>query len=68
MSWKGKLKKSDLAGGGWVLESGGQQFVLRGQVPKELEGKQVEVKGSLFEGASLTMTGPIIDVDGVRSS
>jgi hypothetical protein len=55
---KGKLVRADLGGGGWVLEADdGKRYQLAGDVPKELAGRRVEVRGKPVESFGFLMTG-----------
>ena len=53
---KGKLVRADLGGGGWVLEADdGKRYQLSGEVPKELDGRRVEVRGKPVESFGFLM-------------
>ena len=66
---KGKLVKADLGGGGWVLEADdGKRYQLAGDVPKELAGRRVEVRGKQTESFGFLMTGdPTLEVERITA-
>ena len=66
---KGKLVRSDLGGGGWVLEADdGKRYQLAGDVPKELAGRRVEVRGKSVESFGFLMTGdPTLEVERITA-
>jgi hypothetical protein len=66
---KGKLVKADLGGGGWVLEADdGKRYQLAGDVPKELAGRRVEVRGKAAESFGFLMTGdPTLEVERITA-
>jgi hypothetical protein len=66
---KGKLVKADLGGGGWVLEADdGKRYQLAGDVPKELAGRRVEVRGKPAESFGFLMTGdPTLEVERITA-
>ena len=66
---KGKLVKADLGGGGWVLEADdGKRYQLAGDVPKELAGRRVEVRGKATESFGFLMTGdPTLEVERITA-
>jgi len=66
---KGKLVRSDLGGGGWVLEADdGKRYQLAGDVPKGLDGRRVEVRGKSVESFGFLMTGdPTLEVERITA-
>ena len=66
---KGKLVRADLGGGAWVLEADdGKRYQLAGDVPKELAGRRVEVKGKPTESFGFVMTGdPTLEVERITA-
>ena len=70
MRWSGRLERRDLEGGVWVLHTPRGEFSLYGDVPRHLDGHQVEVEGSSEEGGGfgIAMTGPAITVKTVRKA
>ena len=62
MTIRGKLERRDLEGGTWVLVAGREQWVLVGEVPAALAGREVEVEGDKDEGFGLFMQGPQLRV------
>ena len=66
---KGKLVRADLGGGGWVLEADdGKRYQLAGNVPKELDGRRVEVRGKSVESFGFLMTGdPTLEVERITA-
>lgn len=67
--FQGTLRRLDLGTGGWALESGGERYVLVGDVPAELAGRAVRVTGrALPDGASFLMAGKLVEVSRVEPS
>jgi hypothetical protein len=66
--WSGRLEHRDLEGGVWMLHARGETFTLRGKVPADLDGKQVEVEGEADDGFGFDMAGPAIAVRTVRKA
>lgn len=67
--FRGTVRRSDLEGGHWQLESDdGTTYVLEGATrPIEQDGAQVEVDGAVDEEAmGIAMTGPILRVKTAR--
>ena len=66
---KGKLVRADMGGGGWVLEADdGKRYQLAGDVPKELAGRRVEVRGKTAESFGFLMTGdPTLEVERITA-
>jgi formylmethanofuran dehydrogenase subunit C len=62
----GRLERQDVEGGGWVLHTSHGPFTLRGEVPRDYAGAEVEVDGEHDERFGFDMTGPAIQVKGVR--
>lgn len=61
---KGTVKKSDLEGGVWILESGGKKYQLKDGPPDLYkDGKSVTVKGNVRKDIlGIGMVGPIFEV------
>jgi len=70
MKWTGKLAHHDLGTGAWVLTlSGGDRLALYGDVPRELDGKQVVVEGDEMEGMGIGMVADrMVQVRSVKSA
>ncbi len=66
---RGKLVKAGLGGGGWILEADdGKRYQLAGDVPKELAGQRVEVRGNEIESYGFVMTGdPTLEVEKITA-
>jgi hypothetical protein len=67
--FSGTVRRSDLEGGHWQLESDdGNTYVLEGATrPIEQDGAKVEVDGAVDEDAmGIAMTGPILRVKTAR--
>jgi hypothetical protein len=60
----GTIRKSDLEGGHWILESeDGARYQLQGQTGSLKDGARAEVHGTIDQGAfGIGMTGPIVKV------
>jgi hypothetical protein len=60
MKLKGTIRRSDLEGGHWVLETeSGEQYQLTGSVNGATDGMRAEVEGKVDKGAmGIGMTGP----------
>ena len=64
---KGKLVRSDLGSGGWILKGeDGTDYQLAGDVPDKLAGQRVEVKGRAVESFGFLMTGPTLEVSSIK--
>lgn len=64
-TYRGTVRKSDVEGGVWELESDdGQRYQLRGgSAGLKVEGQQVVIEGSVDDGAmGIGMTGPTLRV------
>lgn len=57
MNWRGRLERKDLGTGVWVLHTDTGTVALYGDVPRDLDGKQVEVAGKTVDGMGIGMTG-----------
>lgn len=70
MTISGKLRRSDLEGGGiWLLDTGGESYELEG-LPKEFQkdGASVELDGEVQQqGVSIGMMGAIFKVTSARA-
>jgi hypothetical protein len=60
----GTIRKSDLEGGHWILESeDGARYQLQGQTGSLKDGARAEIDGTIERGAfGIGMTGPIVTV------
>ena len=60
MKLKGTIRRSDLEGGHWLLETeSGEQYQLTGSVTGAKDGMRAEVEGKVDKGAmGIGMTGP----------
>jgi hypothetical protein len=60
MKIKGTIRRSDLAGGHWVIETeGGETYQLTGSISSAKDGMRAEVEGKVDKGAmGIGMTGP----------
>ena len=69
MNLEGKLIREDIGAGAWVLEStDGKRWLLDGDVPAGLDGKQVRVEGRSSGGFGFAMTGDaVLAVTSVRA-
>lgn len=70
MKLKGTIRRNDLAGGHWVLETkDGETYQLAGKVSECADGLEVEVEGKVDKQAmGIGMTGPYFNVDSMTSS
>ena len=56
MKLHGVLRHADLGTGVWVLETGeGERITLYGEVPRELDGKDVVVQGNTVDAMGIGM-------------
>lgn len=64
MKLKGTIRRSDLEGGQWLLEtSEGEQYQLTGSLGDAKDGLVAEVEGKVDKGAfGIGMTGPQLAV------
>jgi len=64
MKLKGTIRRSDLEGGHWVLETdGGERYQLTGAITGCKDGMAAEVEGKVDKGAmGIGMTGPQLAV------
>jgi hypothetical protein len=68
-TWKGKLVRTDIGTGGWVLETKGEKIALYGDVPSRLAGCTVEVHGKELDGAGFMMVGSkMVEVEQIREA
>lgn len=60
MKLKGTIRRNDLEGGHWVIETdGGEQYQLAGAIDQARDGMKAEVEGKVDKGAmGIGMTGP----------
>jgi hypothetical protein len=64
MKLKGTIRRSDLEGGHWVLETdGGERYQLAGSLGTCTDGMAVEVEGKVDKDVmGIGMTGPTLTV------
>ena len=68
MTWTGTLRRTDLGAGAWVLETDrGERLQLIGEVPADLVGRAVTVKGHKADAMGVAMVGPIVQVERVTA-
>lgn len=60
MKLKGTIRRNDLAGGHWVIETeGGETYQLTGSIDAAKDGMRAEVEGKVDKQAmGIGMTGP----------
>jgi hypothetical protein len=65
----GTLKKSDLEGGHWILETeDGDTYQLKGKLGQLKDGTKVRVEGKVDRGAmGIGMTGPSLHVEKISA-
>jgi hypothetical protein len=58
MKWRGTIRQIDLGSGGFMLvQNGGNELELIGELSGELVGRLVEVHGTLVSDSGFLMTG-----------
>jgi hypothetical protein len=64
MKLKGTIRRNDLEGGHWVLETAdGDRYQLTGQIADAKDGLVVEIEGKVDKNAmGISMTGPQLAV------
>jgi hypothetical protein len=69
MKVKGTIRRSDLEGGHWVLETdGGEHYQLTGSLGSCQDGQAVEVEGKVEKDAmGIGMTGPQLNVQKITA-
>lgn len=69
MKLKGTIRRNDLAGGHWVIETdGGETYQLVGAVDGAKDGLKAEVEGKVDKGAmGIGMTGPHFTVQSIKA-
>lgn len=69
MKLKGTIRRSDLAGGHWVLETdSGETYQLVGSIADARDGMKAEVEGKVDRGAmGIGMTGPHFTVSSIKA-
>ena len=70
MKLKGTIRRSDLEGGHWVLETeGGEHYQLTGSLAGCKDGMAAEVEGKVDKGAmGIGMTGPQLAVQKITAT
>ena len=68
MKLKGTIRRNDLEGGHWVLESEGETYQLVGAIEDCKDGIEAEVEGKVDKNAmGIGMTGPHFKVQSVKA-
>jgi hypothetical protein len=69
MKVKGTIRRSDLEGGHWVLETdSGEHYQLTGSIGSCQDGQSVEVEGKVEKDAmGIGMTGPQLNVQKITA-
>jgi uncharacterized protein DUF5818 len=69
MKVKGTIRRSDLEGGHWVLETdGGEHYQLTGSLGTCKDGQAVEIEGKVEKDAmGIGMTGPQLNVQKITA-
>jgi hypothetical protein len=69
MKLKGTIRRNDLAGGHWTIETDkGETYQLAGSVEGAKDGMQAEVEGKVDKGAmGIGMTGPHFTVQSIKA-
>lgn len=69
MKLKGTIRRNDLEGGHWTLETdGGDTYQLTGKIHGVKDGMKAELEGNVDEGAmGIAMTGPQFEVSKLTS-
>jgi hypothetical protein len=69
MKLKGTIRRSDLEGGHWVLETeSGDRYQLTGSLAGAQDGMAAEVEGKVDRNAmGIGMTGPQLDVQKITA-
>jgi len=69
MKLKGTIRRSDLEGGHWLLETdGGERYQLTGSLAGCKDGLSVEVEGKVDRNAmGIGMTGPQLAVEKITA-
>ena len=64
MKLKGTIRRNDLEGGHWTIETdGGDTYMLSGSIDGVKDGMKAEVEGKVDKGAmGIGMTGPQFSV------
>lgn len=69
MKLKGTIRRNDLEGGHWTIETdGGERYQLVGHVDTCTDGMKAEVEGKVDRGAmGIGMTGPSFTVEKIKA-
>ncbi|HEU0031000.1 MAG TPA: hypothetical protein VFQ53_10240 [Kofleriaceae bacterium] len=69
MKLQGTIRRSDLEGGHWLLETtGGETYQLVGELGSCKDGLRAEVEGKVDQGAmGIGMTGPQLSVQKITA-
>lgn len=70
MKLKGTIRRNDLEGGHWVLETAdGDRYQLTGAIAEAKDGLAVEVEGKVDKQAmGIGMTGPMLAVSKITAA
>ncbi len=67
MKYTGTIKKNDLEGGVWMLETSGGDYQLTGKLDGISDGMKAEVEGKLDKSSmSFGMAGPQLAVTSIK--
>ena len=69
MKLKGTIRRNDLEGGHWTIETDkGETYQLRGELDDCKDGMKAEVEGKVNKGSmGIGMTGPQFDVQNISA-
>lgn len=69
MKLVGTIKKSDLEGGLWLLDTGKETYQLSGKLDGAKDGMKAEVEGKVDKGAmGFGMAGPQLVVSSIKTA
>lgn len=61
MKWTGMLERIDVGTGAWrLVTADGRRLGLYGEIPADLVGRQVLVRGDVLDGAGIGMVGDLL--------
>lgn len=67
MKLTGVIRRSDLEGGAWTLEAGGETYQLSGALDAARDGLKVEVEGKVQKDMmGIGMMGPQLEVKSIK--
>ena len=68
MKLKGTIRRNDLEGGHWTLDTGKETYQLSGAIDGAKDGLQVEVEGKVEQDMmGIGMTGPQFTVQSLKA-